>query len=562
MDLLKAEEREVRDILGRKETQYIIPRNQREYVWEEKQWKELWVDIVDCIEFKDGEYTNKNYFIGSCVLIKEKRLHRSIVDGQQRLTTITIILSALYDVLEKLNQNQYLDGIYSYIYKKSEDGDEYFILKNDDIEPFYSESILNKSENKEYVQPSSAQEKRIAKCYKYFLDLFLSIVDKMSVEEGVKYLIAFRNQLLSLKIIEISVNDEIDAYTIFEILNAKGKQLELGDRMKNWILKKLPKTFPSDSAKEKWNRLRFHLESVSKSDNIFVSFVNHYWISKYEKLKDDDEIYHYFKINITQEKMIDFLSDLEKNAEYYSEIVVNNRTEILTELNFILNSFWVFRTVQVRPIILSLFHNYKTGIITENELICHLRKLENFHFVFSAICSSAANKIEKIYYDYAPKIRYNYSKSLMNDFFEELEQKKPDYEQFKRNFANKCYSTKNSTYKVNRMLINYMLQRIEYYKQGNREFYINDFSIEHILPDDGTERTCQLGNLLPLAQSINENCANDSLKLKLPKYAKSNYKTVSDFIKYNDTKTVWSEQDIKDRTEKICKLAYDKVWSN
>ena len=223
MDLLNAEEREVRDILGRKETQYIIPRNQREYVWEEKQWKEFWVDVIDCIELKDGEYTNKNYFIGSCVLIKEKRLHRSIVDGQQRLTTITIILSALYDVLKGLNQVQYLEGIYSYIYKKSDDGEEYFIIKNDDIEPFYSESILNKFENNEYIQPSSEQEKRISKCYKYFLDLFNDQIEKNGVEEGIKYLVAFRNQLLSLKIIEISVNDEIDAYTIFEILTGKGQ---------------------------------------------------------------------------------------------------------------------------------------------------------------------------------------------------------------------------------------------------------------------------------------------------------------------------------------------------
>jgi len=562
MDLLNAEEREVRDIFGRKETQYIIPRNQREYVWEEKQWKEFWVDVIDCIELKDGEYTNKNYFIGSCVLIKEKRLHRSIVDGQQRLTTITIILSALYDVLKGLNQDQYLEGIYSYIYKKSDDGEEYFIIKNDDIEPFYSESILNKSEDKEYIQPSSEQEKRISKCYNYFLDLFNEQIEKNGIEEGIKYLIAFRNQLLSLKIIEISVNDEIDAYTIFEILNAKGKQLELGDRMKNWILKKLPKTFPTDSAKEKWNKLRDHLESVSKSENIFISFVNHYWISKYEKLKDDDEIYHYFKINIRQDKMIDFLTDLERNAEYYSEIVVNNRTELLTELNFILNSFWVFRTVQVRPILLSLFHNYKTGIITEKELISYLRRLENFHFVFSAICSSAANKIEKIYYDYAPQIRHSFTKSLMNDFFDELEQKKPDYESFRRNFITKCYSTKNPTYKTNRILINYILQRIEYYKQGNREFSINDISIEHILSDDGTEKTCQIGNLLPLAQSINENCENDALSLKLPKYANSNYKTVSDFIKYHGNKTEWSEQNIKDRTDRICQLAYNKVWTN
>ncbi len=68
MDLFKAEERTVRQILGKKETLFQVPRNQRDYVWEEKQWKEFWVDITDCIEFEDGEIVNKEYFIGSCVL--------------------------------------------------------------------------------------------------------------------------------------------------------------------------------------------------------------------------------------------------------------------------------------------------------------------------------------------------------------------------------------------------------------------------------------------------------------------------------------------------------------
>ena len=560
MDLFKAEERTVRQILAKKETQYQIPRNQRDYVWEDKQWKEFWIDINDCIEFEGDEIVNVEYFIGSCVLSKEKKNIENIVDGQQRLTTITIILSALYNVFEDLNQGQYLAGIYSYIHKNNDDGEEYFTIKNENIDPFYSEMILYKGEEKEKIIPIKEQEKRIQKCFDFY---YTNLSEKIKIFDdatGIRYLVAFRNQLLDLKLIEITVNNKIDGYTVFEILNAKGKQLEVGDRMKNWILKKLPKTFPSDQAKQKWDLIRKNIELVSKSDNNFSSFISHYWISSYEKLKDDDEIYHYFKVNITKEAMVDFLIDLEENSKFYIEITLANKNEILTELQFILNSFKLFRTTQVRPLLLSLFHNYKNKNITEKELIKYLRRIENFHFIFSAICSTPANRIEKLYHSYSPIIKKDFSKKLMEEFFNELESKKPDYQIFKRNFVLKGYSNKNKDLKGNRSLVNYILQRIEYYKQNTTELLIKDISIEHISPDDGTEQNSKIGNLLPLSASINQNCGDEDYQKKVEKYKNSNFKSVKDFLEFNDEKTEWTSKEINERTDSLAKLSYDKIW--
>ncbi len=562
MDLFKAEERTVRQVLGKKETVYKVPRNQRDYVWEEKQWKEFWIDINDCIEFDvNDEIINKEYFIGSCVLAKENKNEESIVDGQQRLTTITIILSALYNVFNDLNQNQYLDGIYSYLYKKNDDGEQYFTIKNESIDPYYSEMILYKGDEKEKINPIKEQEKRIQKCYEFFQKCLNDRYLEFGEKSGIKYLTAFRTQLLDLKLIEISVNNTIDAYTIFEILNAKGKQLEVGDRMKNWILKKLPKTFPSDQAKTKWETIRSNIELVSKSDNNFSNFINHYWISSYEKLKDDDEIYHNFKVNISKEKMVDFLNDLEKNSKNYINITLSNKSEILTELEFTLNSFKLFRTSQVRPILLSLYHIYENKIISEKELLKYLRRIENFHFIFSAICSTPANRIEKLYHIYSSAIKNNFSKQLMEEFFIELERKKPDYQAFKRNFTLKGYSNKNNDLKNNRSLVNYILQRIEYYKLNTTELVINNLTIEHILPDDGTEQNSKIGNLLPLSGNINQNCGVENLEKKIIKYRNSNFKMVKEFIELNQTKSEWTAKEINDRTEILAKLSYDKVWS-
>jgi uncharacterized protein with ParB-like and HNH nuclease domain len=561
MDIFKAEERNIRNILEKKEIKYTIPRNQRDYVWETKQWKELLVDIYTSISFdQNGEIILNDYFIGSCVLSDTKKKNiKSIVDGQQRLTTITIILSVIYDLFEENDQTKLLEGIYSYLLKKDDDGDDYFVIENNALEPYYSEVILNKPIDENDIIPVSEQEKRISECYSFFYTNLKSKIAEFE-EHEIDYLKAFRSQLLNLKIIEITVGNQIDAYTIFEILNAKGKQLELGDRMKNWILKRLPKQFPTDTAKSKWDKIRESIEPISKSDNNFSNFIKHFWISKYEKLKDEDEIYHYFKTEVNQSEMPNFLKELQESALDYNRIATANRKKINSKLDFVLSSLITFRTSQIRPIALSLFSIYNKNLITEKEITKYLEILEHFHFIYTAICSTPANKVEKIYHKYAPLIRNNFSKKIIYELVEELNSIKPNYNTFKRNFMVKGFSNKNKDLKVNRSIVNYILQKIEYYKQNTDEFAINNLTIEHIANDDGTENTARIGNLLPLSKNINSNCGDEPLKDKIIKYSNSSFIMVNEFIKHNSEKEEWSDKNIGERTTALAKLSYEKVW--
>jgi uncharacterized protein with ParB-like and HNH nuclease domain len=562
MDIFKAEERNIRNILEKKEIKYTIPRNQRDYVWETKQWKELFIDINTSISFDDesGEIILSDYFIGSCVLSDTKKKNvKSIVDGQQRLTTITIMLSVIYDIFNENNETKLLEGIYSYLLKKDDDGEDYFVIENNALEPYYSEIILNKPMLENDIIPVTDQEKRIAECYHFF---YKSLTSKILEFEGheMDYLKAFRSQLLDLKIIEISVGNQIDAYTIFEILNAKGKQLELGDRMKNWILKRLPKQFPTDTAKAKWDKIRASIEPISKSDNNFSNFIKHFWISKYEKLKDEDEIYHYFKTGVQPNEMPDFLKDLQQSAIDYNKIATANRKQINSKLDFVLSSLITFRTSQIRPIALSLFSIYHKQLITEKEITKYLEILEHFHFIYTAICSTPANKVEKIYHKYAPLIRNNFSKKIMYELVEELNLIKPTYTTFRRNFVVKGFSNKNKDLKINRSIVNYTLQKIEYHKQNTDEFSINNLSIEHIANDDGTENTARIGNLIPLSKNINSNCGDEPYPNKIAKYKNSSFVMVKEFIEHNSDKEEWTDKNISDRTNALAKLSYEKVW--
>ena len=165
-----------------------------------------------------------------------------------------------------------------------------------------------------------------------------------------------------------------------------------------------------------------------------------------------------------------------------------------------------------------------------------------------------------MYYEYSPILKHSYSKIQFENFINSLNKSKPDFYLFEANFLKLGYSNKNRALKNNRSLISYILQCIEYHKRQNQEFNINDMSIEHIKNDDGNLETGMIGNLLPLATSINNNCDSEDYKNKLIKYQNSHFITIKDFLEYNKNKTTWSQEDILDRTRKIAKLCYDTIW--
>ena len=148
----------------------------------------------------------------------------------------------------------------------------------------------------------------------------------------------------------------------------------------------------------------------------------------------------------------------------------------------------------------------------------------------------------------------------MYELVEELNSIKPNYNTFKRNFLVKGFSNKNKDLKVNRSIVNYILQKIEYYKQNTDEFIINNLTIEHIANDDGTESTARIGNLLPLSKSINSNCGDAPLKDKILKYRNSGFILVKEFLEHNSEKEEWTDKNIVERTNALAKLSYEKVW--
>ena len=275
---LCAYSKSVKDILTL-QRKYVIPRYQREYSWDIEQVEEFWKDITEQFDYEKEIFNTRDYFIGSFVLVGDdvKDTEFMIVDGQQRLTTITILLAALTHIGYDINNDDFANSCYVYVEGKDSDYQDFFKLENESPKPFLQKAIQYKKNDTE-LKFNTTEEFKLFNAYKFFKDNILS--KKGSISEFLLFLKAIRDQIIRCSAIYITVEDKEDAQTIFETLNAKGKDLSTLDLIKNKIFEVLDESHPSDYAKESWIKLKSILNSRANIVSLDV-FFRHFWIANY-----------------------------------------------------------------------------------------------------------------------------------------------------------------------------------------------------------------------------------------------------------------------------------------
>jgi len=555
---------------------YVVPRFQREYSWTKEEVGEFWEDITACISLsKRGSKTLKNedYFIGSLVLIgDDASFEHSIVDGQQRLTTLTILLRALTEAFNASGENNIGQALYNnYIEGIDNDGKPYFKLINETPKPFFQNEIqFIKPEHTS--APSTDEEKLLHETFIFFK----SKLEKKSLSSafpGVVHqdiLKAIRAQTLNhLKFIYINVKKEDDAYSIFETLNARGMSLSSVDLIKNWIFKNLKRTHPNDNAKSNWKKMGVSLRSRQIPVDI-ETFFRHHWNSKYG-YSSEDRIYKSFKLLVKSKEIGDpktFLDILISEADTYNKICNPIETDWKGQsekaIYSSLQALNLFKVTQTRPFLLALLSNRKN--INTQHLIQILKSLEHFHFIFTAVCSSRASGLDGKYAKSAKEIRFseskNESKKILNDLIESLIQKLPSETVFQESFSN-LWFCKN--YEKDKKLIQYIFSKMESFYQGGSELKLHEFSLEHILDQSSkSDFMGMVGNLLPLAAQINNEIPQScDFTKKISHYKESSLKTVAKFITEIDehNTTQWSETEIQDRTTSIGYELYTEIMA-
>lgn len=278
---IKPTDKTIRELLGSKK-QFCIPRFQREYSWEKENYQEFFDDMFNCLKIENGNLEPSQYFLGTMLFIgnydDKKENMIQVVDGQQRLTTITILFSALSDRFISIKEKTLSDKIFEYIMTEDDNGDSVRILQSKTHYPFFSFYIQDK-EKSNIEDPASEEEECIKKCYEYLYNrldeekLRILLSDKFNKTDvkKLKYtdiLKAIRDQVLQTTFISISTHDREQANIIFEILNAKGKHLTYVDLIKNKIFEKLSETEPADYAEDKWGKIKNILYNKDQKERI------------------------------------------------------------------------------------------------------------------------------------------------------------------------------------------------------------------------------------------------------------------------------------------------------
>lgn len=448
---------------------FIIPVYQRNYDWKMEHCKQLYDDLVKIIR-----QNRKSHFFGSIVSVQSESGTMEeflIIDGQQRLTTISLLLLAIYHLLSSGKMvscdHQLTDKILKkYLIDEYEPEEKRIKLKpiKNDQKAF---GILF-DQDEEYIPDSN-----LTINYRYFYD---------RIQHGELDIDELFDAICKLEIINISLNHEDNPQLIFESLNSTGLNLSEGDKIRNYILMGLPNDQQTKFYEKYWNRIE------SYTDYDVSSFVRDYLSIKQQSTPNMNSVYPTFKKYVEDAEVADIeplLKDLLEYAKRYAFLIKGGHSD--ERLNSCIYRLNRLSTSVTRPFLLEVIRLSESGALTADELI------EVFHFTESylfrrAICDLPTNALNKIFLLlHREIIRFDGDESHYVEKFKYALLSKRERTRFPSDeeFA-ECMSTRN-IYGMNPKNKLYLFERLENSETSETKdvwehLDRGEYSIEHIMP--------------------------------------------------------------------------------
>lgn len=567
---------------------YILPRGQRKYVWTERNWTELFEDLKFSFEDEKYEWV---HFLGSFVFEKQKKTNTYfVIDGQQRITTIIIILCVICIIFNELKNEDSFNGTKKYIIGMDKDGIDFIRFQNDNL--YNYNLILNYATHynnddvdfQKFLDSTSFDQKTIAnknilKSVNYFYKSIKELIEKNTDKMKITNLQRFRDRVLNLTSVKIIAKNTRESYDIFEILNARGIDLEQHELLKNYILKYILPKGSIDEAQKTWEGIEKRL-FINETDYLDM-FLTHYITHKYEKPHKLSTEFRIVKEKCPKNEVKKLLEDIEKKSSMYKFFIVPDQIEPKTfllpddikkeetaidgivKIKESLDFFVKRNHRQFRPLFLSVLSQYKKKIITFEDIIRFFTFIENFYFAFGVVCLKKSNIIETQIYSYANLIEKDTTKKSLQELYDKLKEFYPDETTFINMFQEIGCSKHNKKYKTkkNKINVQYILKKFENYYNNTNELSVNKFSIEHISGDsNNNDICCKIGNLLPLAGRINKNAKDKPVANKIQNYKNSQFNMVKIFLSEYQKKQIWNDDTIIERGKKMAKVAYNNIW--
>ena len=448
---------------------FIIPVYQRNYDWKMEHCKQLYDDLVKIIR-----QNRKSHFFGSIVSVQSESGTMEeflIIDGQQRLTTISLLLLAIYHLLSSgkmvSRDHQLTDKILKkYLIDEYEPEEKRIKLKpiKNDQKAF---GILF-DQDEEYIPDSN-----LTINYRYFYD---------RIQHGELDIDELFDAICKLEIINISLNHEDNPQLIFESLNSTGLNLSEGDKIRNYILMGLPNDQQTKFYEKYWNRIE------SYTDYDVSSFVRDYLSIKQQSTPNMNSVYPTFKKYVEDAEVADIeplLKDLLEYAKRYAFLIKGGHSD--ERLNSCIYRLNRLSTSVTCPFLLEVIRLSESGALTADELI------EVFHFTESylfrrAICDLPTNALNKIFLLlHREIIRFDGDESHYVEKFKYALLSKRERTRFPSDeeFA-ECMSTRN-IYGMNPKNKLYLFERLENSETSETKdvwghLDRGEYSIEHIMP--------------------------------------------------------------------------------
>mgnify|MGYP002626433002 CR=1 FL=1 len=570
------EEKTIKDLLVSGH-QFEIPRFQRAYSWEKRHYAEFLRDILSNLTVSDGKISANPYFVGTMLFIgnfvdANKNVIK-VVDGQQRLTTITILFSVLSDLFKMSGDEALAKRIFTYIMAEDDDNKSERILKTKSNYPYFAYYI--QEYQKEYNEkPKSEEEENIRQTYEYFykclqekkLHNALKQNNGAAAVNNLQYidiLKAIRDQVLACTFISISTSSIDQANRIFEILNAKGKRLDEVDLIKNAIFEILDDEEPADYANDHWTDIRKTIEDLDSGVGM-STYYRHFWAAVYKKT-GSGKLYVDFKktINSSRQSYKDFLEQMKNYANLYVQIInpkleyYDNRQEYQWLVQSMKALTDTFSIVQVRVPLMALLDAKKRGVLSMAMFKKCIMYLENFHFAFNVIVSDRGNKLDSIYSKFAIELHKAQGKDtsnvLVSRLIEDLDGLFPSYPKFRDEFVKMQFRKESMPSNVK---TKYALYKLNAYFSGNEVFPTN-LSVEHIYPESETSTSYNIGNLILLETNLNHEADKSDYDKKKRIYKKSKEKWVLEFLDKNPS---WDIGNFVERANELATIYYKEIF--
>lgn len=553
---IQAERTTLKVLLGVPERQLRIPAYQRPYAWEEEQVDELWADITNA--------TARAHFMGSLVLTGEESRVLDVIDGQQRLTTLLLMLGLIRDRWRELRPEN-VGRVQRFLTDEYAEGEQRYRLRSGDANwPVFRRYVLaepGSAERRDWASFAKVEDARVRARNGALVGNAARLAGKLDSwlakfpegDRAARLDSLERTVLNGLEFVKIHVAKVADAFVIFETLNDRGLALSAGDLLKNHLLQRGARDgLDLDEMADRWDDLIAHLEGAD-----VTRFLRHYLLVRHARVQKDD-VFDLFKDDVQERGARALLDELLTMARWYGQLVNPHKAEH-AQTRAVLADLETLRAVMCYTPLLAA----RRFGMPEEEFVRFARLAETLTFRYSTIGGKDSKELERAYHR-AAKALWDSEGRDIAAARKILIEAIPGSEEFIAAFRRQVMGRK--------YVVDYVLRKIEASLDTEEKTTLGTsvVHIEHILPqslsedwkvvlgdrvDEHAAYVNRWGNLTLLGGRKNVKASNALFAKKRVIYAESAIKLTNGLA----ARESWDLETIDERQVELAKVA-DGVW--